>query len=499
MAVDPASFRPPHPRHRIAVAEISQETNSFSPVPTTLAIFQAVGIWRGNEIIDRSLGSRTAIGGFLRAVHDLGQSDVEVVPLLRALAVPGGAVAREVYGRFKAELVEGLLAAGRIDGAYLSLHGSMGVEGMRDPEGDLLKAVRSVVGSTVPVGCSLDLHANLTGLRAELATFFVGYKTNPHRDHLRTGYDCARILLAAVRGEARPVMVVRKMRLLKGGGMNIDFLPPMRSIFRRMREMERMAGVLSVSLFPVHIWLDDPELGWSTVAVTDGDPAFAEKLADELADRCWAVRAVPHVEGLSPEDAVDIAKRAWLARLLGTIVVCDAADTIGAGAPGDGTKVLQALLERGRNLVSYVPVRDPAAVASLWDAPEGSTVTASVGGKLAPQHNKPVEITGTVLRKSTGVHGRAVILASGGVHAILTELPEMATAPSCFTRRGLSVWKSDLVVVKNLFPFRYHFFMYNRLTLEVLTTGVSDLDVHRLPYTRIPRPIYPLDEIGNWR
>lgn len=486
-------------RHRIAVAEISQETNSFSPVPTTLAIFRAVGIWRGSEIVHRSRGARTAIGGFLRAVHELGRGDVEVVPLLRALAVPGGAVVREVYEGFKTELVEGLRAAGRIDGVYLSLHGSMGVEGMRDPEGDLLRAVRSVVGDAVPIGCSLDLHANLTGLGAELATFFVGYKTNPHRDHVRTGYDAGRILLAAVRGEVTPVMVVRKMRLLKGGGMNIDFLPPMRSIFRRMREMERAAGVLSVSIFPVHIWLDDPELGWSTVAVTDGDRALAARIADELADRCWAVRAVPHVRGLTPEEAVDIAKRSWLARLLGTIVVCDAADTIGAGAPGDGTKVLKALLERGRDLVSYVPVRDPAAVAALWDAPEGSVVTASVGGKLAPQHDSPVEVTATMLRKGADAHGRTVILRSGGLHVILTELPEMATTPSCFTKRGLSLWNADLVVVKNLFPFRYHYVLYNRLTLEVLTTGVSDIDVHRLPYTRIPRPIYPLDEIGDWR
>jgi microcystin degradation protein MlrC len=90
-----------------------------------------------------------------------------------------------------------------------------------------------------------------------------------------------------------PVMVVRKMRRLKGGGMNIGFLAPMRSIFRKMKRMERADEVLSVSIFPVHIWLDDSELGCTTVAVTDGDPALTEKTANELADRCWAVRALP--------------------------------------------------------------------------------------------------------------------------------------------------------------------------------------------------------------
>ena len=498
-AAAPEAFRPANARYRIAIAEISQETNSFSPVPTTLADFEAEGIWRGDEIIDRSLGAKTAIGGFLAAVHDLGRGEVEVVPLLRASAVPGGAVKREVYEQFKTGIVEGLRAAGRIDGMYLPLHGAMGVEGMRDPEGALLEAVRSVVGAGVPVGYSFDLHANLTRRRAELATFIVGYKTNPHRDHFRTGYDSTRILLAAVRGEVKPVMVVRKLRLLKGGGMNIDFLPPMRSIFRRMRRMERADGVLSVSIFPVHIWLDDPELGYATVAVTDGDLALAEKTADELADRCWAVRATPHAKGLTPEEAVAIAKRSGLARFFGTIVVCDAADTTGTGAPGDGTKMLKALLVGGRDLVSYVPVRDPAAVALLWGAAEGDTVTARVGGGLAPQYNSPVEVTGTVLRKQTGERGRTVILRAGGVHVILTELPETAAKPGYFKNLGLSPWKADLVVVKNLFPFRYNYVLYNRMTLEVLTTGASDVDVHRLPYARIPRPMYPLDEIGDWR
>jgi hypothetical protein len=71
-SIDPASFRPENARYRIAIAEISQETNSFFLVPTTLVDFEAEGIWRGSEIIDRSLGEKTAIGGFLRAVHDPG-------------------------------------------------------------------------------------------------------------------------------------------------------------------------------------------------------------------------------------------------------------------------------------------------------------------------------------------------------------------------------------------------------------------------------------------
>ena len=46
---------------------------------------------------------------------------------------------REVYEQFKSTLVEGLRSIETLDGVYLSMHGSMGVAGVRDPEGDLAK------------------------------------------------------------------------------------------------------------------------------------------------------------------------------------------------------------------------------------------------------------------------------------------------------------------------------------------------------------------------
>ena len=96
------------------------------------------------------------------------------------------------------------------------------VEGLRDPESDLLQAVRDEFGNSLPIGISYDLHANVTEANARLATFIVGYLTNPHRDHYRTGYTSGEILCRTVLGEIEPVMAFRKMRLLKGG-MNIDF------------------------------------------------------------------------------------------------------------------------------------------------------------------------------------------------------------------------------------------------------------------------------------
>ena len=86
-----------------------------------------------------------------------------------------------------------------------------------------------------------------------------------------------------------------------------------------------------------------------------------------------------------------------------------------------------------------------------------------------------------------------VLLKSGGVHLILTELPAMARLPSFFTDLGLNLRKADVVVVRNLFPFRITFLPYSRKTLDVLVPGITSVDVGTLRYENLPRPIYPLD------
>ncbi len=500
-SMNPRAYEAPDvPRYRIAVAQLRQETNSFSPVLTTMEDFMASGIYRGPAVLEYAREGDDELSGFLAAVADHGRGQVEVVPLLKATSTSGGPIERPTYEQFRDEIVTGVREAGTVDGIYLALHGAMGVDGIRDPEGDLLAALREVVGDDVPIGVSFDLHANLTERRAELATFIVGYKTNPHRDFLETGYHTGEILTRTVLGEITPVMEVRKMRLLKGGGMNVDFFAPMRAIFNEMDRMERPDEVLAVSNFMVHIWLDDPELGWSTIAVTDGDRELAGRLAEELADLNWEVRDVPHAPGLTAEEAVRAARRSPLARAFGTVVFCDVSDAVGAGAPGENAWILRAFMEHDPDLRSYIPLRSAAAARSAWGTPVGERVTVTVGGELETVYNTRVEFTGEVLTKvETDRYGKTVVLRDRGIHLIVSERPTSAREPDYFRDLGLRPGRAGVVVVKNLFPFRFTYLWVNRKTVNVMTPGVTSIDVWELEYRDIPRPIYPLDEIDDWR
>jgi microcystin degradation protein MlrC len=487
-------------KKKIAFVEVQQETNSFSPVLTTLEDFYSGALYYGDDVLTLGRSHKLQADGFLTAVEKLGHAQIEVVPVIAAWAVSGGPVERSVYEHFKTYIQETLLKHPDLAGIYLSMHGSMGVEGMRDPESDMLKMLRGIVGAHLPIAVSFDLHANLTREIVELSTFITSYRTNPHRDHFKVGFRTGKLLIDTVLGKIKPVMAYRKLKLLKGGGYTIDFLSPMRSIFRRMNAMESQQGVLSVSTFMVHIWLDDPELGWSTIAVTDGKEDLAEQLADELAELNWAVRDKPHPLPITPQAAIEAVSRSWFKRKLGTTVFCDVSDIVGAGAPGENTWLLKNIRDLAPQLTSYIPLRDKEAISVLYDKPLHTQVSALVGGRLEQQYNQPLQFEGTLIgkydRKETG---KTLVLRNQGTHLVLTERPASVFFPRFYREVGLNLWKADIVVVKNLFPFRYFFLPYNRQTFNVVSAGTTNIDVFQLKYEHIPRPIYPLDNISSWR
>jgi microcystin degradation protein MlrC len=92
---------------------------------------------------------------------------------------------------------------------------------------------------------------------------------------------------------------------------------------------------------------------------------------------------------------------------------------------------------------------------------------------------------------------RVVVLAVDHVRLVITEGPAMVMKPSFYTDVGLDIWKADVVVVKNFFPFLLFFLPYNRKTIFVRTRGVTDFDAaYRLPFDG---PMHPRDPVDDWR
>ena len=133
-----------------------------------------------------------------------------------------------------------------------------------------------------------------------------------------------------------------------------------------------------------------------------------------------------------------------------------------ARAPGENTWILKAFLDGAPDLITYIPVRDAEVADALWGKQVGETVTVSVGGKLETRYNRPLDFTGQIVSLQESAVGKTVVLRHKGLHVIVSELPAAANKPDFFTDLGLNIWAADVVVVKNLFPFRFNYIAMNR-------------------------------------
>jgi microcystin degradation protein MlrC len=505
---------------RIAYGRIFHEANARSPLLTTRADFERTHLVDGEELARASSlgGSELAsfmphaeLTGFVQAARLAG--DVETVPLVSAFAVPGGNVEREAFEWLVTSLVTRLERAGELDGVYLALHGSMQVDGLDEPpEQVILRRVRERLGGRAGqaprVAVSYDLHANLSTGLVDPVDVLIAYRSNPHWDLAPTGFRAGNRLIRALRGQISPVAAWRKLPLVLGGGTTIDFLPPMRGVFRWMRARERDPRVLSASLFMVHPYTTAEDLGWAAHVSTDGDRALAERLADELAERAWEQRRVSIPEAYSVDEALARAKRSPLRRL-GPVTLVDGDDIVGAGAPGGNTRIVEALARDDRGLVVYVPVHDPALVAELWAEPAGTRRRVVLRG--TPGYGQPeVELDVTVGPRAGGEPGASslpgmsrtlrldVAPSRGGrVHVAVSERSPLPIHPSFWRALGLDARKADVIVQKNFFHYRMFYLAISFEHLLVKTDGATSLE--RVRTARYRLPTYPGTPLESWR
>ncbi|MEJ7601913.1 MAG: MlrC C-terminal domain-containing protein [Kofleriaceae bacterium] len=168
------------------------------------------------------------------------------------------------------------------------------------------------------------------------------------------------------------------------------------------------------------------------------------------------------------------------------------------GAPGDSTHLLRALLEQATGLLTYCAVRDPDAIAVLWPRAVGDVVEMSIGGTLDPARSPPLPVRGSILSKhDRHGFGKTVVLAVDHLRIVITDGPAMVMRPSFYTEVGLSLWRADIAVVKNFFPFLMFFLAYNRKTIFVRTSGTTDFDAAF--QLQFDGPVHPRDVIDDWR
>ena len=484
--------------HRVLLAGLKHEVNSFSSGTTDLDTFRRNVLLEGEDVLGPSRGSGQEIDGVQAVARAEG---VELVPVIDAYGGAAPPVADAAYEYIR----DRVLAAarreqGRLDGVMLCLHGAMATESLEDPEGELVAAIRAVVGPRVPIAVSYDMHCHFTATKAAAPDIVVGFHTHPHVDFYDTGLRAMRLLVKAMRGESKPVVAYRKLRMMASAERHNTSQPPGSEIIGRCLEMEREPGILAATYLPSQPWMDLRELGWATVVVADGDRALAQARADELAEMCWQRRQQYLVRKTPIREAVEKSLagegRPW--------VLADSSDSVSGGGHGDGNALLRELVAMGYADTALLTLTDPEAAAACFAAGVGGEVTLPLGGKLNPRFFQPVTASGRVKTLTDGKYSRdlppspknagpTAVLQVGGIHVVVTTFPVQTIDTSAYHMAGLEPRQFKIVQVKSPGGFRAVYGPFAAGIFELDAPGPCDSELPRLPFQKITRPLWPFD------
>jgi microcystin degradation protein MlrC len=496
------------PSSRVVVAGLFHETHTFLEGVTPLSEFSA----RYGEQLFEARGDGSPLGGVLDVAMDRKWN---VLPSVDLRASPSALVAAEVVSHFLDHLRETLrraFADGGIDGVFLVLHGAMAAEGDPDVEGTVAAAVRDIVGNDVPVAGVLDLHGNISPEFCTRTNLFVAYRQNPHADACAASKDAAYGLerLMSERSTCRTVHA-RPGIVWPPPGTGTAF-EPMSLLETRAREIEaRHPEILAVNVFGGFAYADTPDTGVCFTACTLGDPAIAEEELVGLCDLARERRAQGNVTGRPLSDVLDEVALAYDKPFNGPIVLAEPSDNIGGGAPGDGTSLLRAFVERKFDR-ALVAINDPEAVAALQRHTVGERVRLAIGGRGSKLLEGPYELEVELLRKGDGRFrledphshlasmcgsefdmGDCAVVRHAGVIVLLTSNKTAPFDLGQWRSQGLYPERFMVVAVKAAVAHRKVYDPIASQHFTVETPGPCASDLRTFPFQKLPRPIYPLD------
>jgi microcystin degradation protein MlrC len=484
---------------RVFSAALATETNTFAPMPTGIATFHERAFFPAGQHPDKM----QMHGGPLWAARQVGPSrGWTLIEGLVAAAVPNGVVTRAAFETMRDQILADLRAALPVDMVLLGMHGAMIADGYDDCEGELLARVRAIVGPDVVIGGTLDPHCHMSAAMLDSVDLLICWKEYPHTDILERGQELV---------ERCTELVEKRLDLrhaLVDTGMIVTLhttREPVRGFVDRASALEGKDGIVSVSVVHGFAWGDTPAMGTQVLVYSDTavDPdgakatALARRLADELiAMREALIEVTPGIdEALDKALAID-----------GTVVLGDASDNPGGGAPGDSTFLLRRIMERKIDSVCLGPLWDPIAVRIAFDAGVGARLPLRIGGKIGPLSGDPIdaiweikalkpEMVMTGLAGTPAKLGDSALIACDDVEVVITSFRCQTFGVDCFTQLGCDPGTRKLVGVKSAQHFRAAFAPIAKTIIMVEAPGVVARDITTLPYKKIKRPKWPVDDL----
>lgn len=478
---------------RIALGLIMQETHSFSPLPTGIDDFREspmVPYAEGDDMIDAHRHAESEMGGFIEACEAAG---VEMVPLFATFAVTSGPVTAEAFAWLRDSLIDQLRAAGPVDGVLIAQHGAMAAEDIHDPEGDILASITDLVGPDVPVGCSLDMHGNLTQKMVDHTRIIVCYET--HRDYREIAARTATLLFRCIREDLTPVHYLRKLPMVLGRSSAV--------LEDKRRIEDEDDHILAINVLACNPWTDVEEFGPTIlVTATHAAPRF-ETIRDELARDYWNAR---YVADMSASEGA-IANALQNTGDQGPVILQDACDIVGGGAIGDDVTSLTQILAAGAKSVGAI-IYDPEAAAKAFELGEGAQARLPIGGKIGKDGAPPLQFEGTIRKLYDGEFelvgppyggmrpqlGRTACIGAGDIDILVMSKRIYPQPGTLFDTLEVNAAAKQILLLKDVNATQT---VRHKEVIDLLGPGLTTWDFTEVPFRNVSRPRFPMDDIAE--
>jgi microcystin degradation protein MlrC len=481
------------------VAGVTQESNSFAPFPSTLKDFT---IESEMKIASANRGANTEVSGFLQELDCL---QVQAVPLLSGWAISAGPIEDLAFDTLVDRLLEKVKRS-KFDGLLLALHGSWLSASHASADAELVRRVRNAIGPKIPIVITLDLHANVTPALLSEIQGVVGFRTYPHVDMAETGRKAARLLYELVTQSVRPHLYWFPIPLLAPPQSAATDLPVISDLLKRLDSELPADVILSSSFFCVQPWLDVETVNSSLVVVARTESAKVPATLQSIGAELWNRRNEFHVDWIAPEDLVSRV----LAEDSRPVLVSEAFDGTGAGSPGDHPGVLSVLLPHRQDLSACLFIVDPEVARRAHELGIGAQFSGTLGARLDSRFAPPLSIEARVRHLSDGkfllkgpvFQGRIVdmgttaVLEAGGLKLVVASRSNLVIDPELYRSQQVEPADQDIIAVKSPTLFRPGYASIMKRVIHLDMPGVSQGNLLKVPFARIGRPCWPLDEFS---
>lgn len=434
---------------RVGIAALHHETNSFSNIPVDLELMCDSQL--DKEVYRKVYATiRNYSGGFFTKGKELG---VEIVPAVAAYFCPSGHIAANALEKHRDTIVELLWETHQeepLDAIALNLHGAGVADDYPDADGEILRAVREKFGPDMPIGCVLDLHANVTREMMEYADLLTGVKCYPHVDEFEAGAEMLEILVDMATNNWKPYKRLIQLPWLIVPAEGVTLSGPAYDIQQKLLKHEEEELLLINATFFHGFPYSDIEQAGVSVTTMAKTQEVADTVALEIARYAWSRRSDFPVPANSAEAAMDLAEQIPITN--GPVVINESSDNPGGGSPGDGTHLLREMLKRNLPGSAFGSIYDPEVAQLAAKAGVGAKISCRLGGKMDNLHGAPIELIdayvkcisdGRFLRVSPmgggaiSNIGLTALLVVGNVNIVVASIRDQAFDDGMFRVVGL--------------------------------------------------------------